>query len=329
MSKLQRVDVILCGVGRMGRNHLRVLKESPHFTLRGVVDPAHAGTEVSGIHCYGSVDEVPVDQYTAAVIATPTESHHSVALALLKKGKNLLVEKPLAVTVDECNDIRDLAAEKGCKVAVAHVERFNPVVRKVLDIIKSGFIGTPIHFSFTRVGGWPEFVKDGSNVLIDLAVHDLDILQMLVGPTSIVAAVAHDTMKQGVFDTAEILLRSEGGASASIHANWITPTKIRTLRVTGSKGVLVADLILQTATVHGGNLLRRGPEPKITDFGALAEDYRNSDRVEFNVRKEEPLRGQLEAFYHFLHGEETAISIIPEATRAVQLAQEALSRSAP
>ncbi|MGZ5970861.1 MAG: hypothetical protein ACXWP4_24485, partial [Polyangiales bacterium] len=89
---------------------------------------------------------------------------------------------------------------------------------------------------------------------------------------------------------------------------------------------LVADLILQTCTVHGGNLLRRGPEPNIVDFAALAEDYRNSDRVEFNVVKQEPLRGQLEAFFHFLHGESTAICEIPEATRSVQLAQEALSR---
>lgn len=326
MTKPERVDVILCGVGRMGRNHLRVMKESPHFNLRAVVDPTLAGQEVAGVRAYGSVAEVPEADYQAAVIASPTETHHAVALALLNKGKHLLVEKPLAVTVDECNDIRDLAAQKGLKVAIGHVERFNPVVRKVLDIIKSDFIGTPIHFTFTRVGGWPDSVKDGSNVLIDLAVHDLDILQMLVGcPVKIVASVAHDTMRKRVFDTAEILLRADSGASASIHANWITPTKIRTLRVTGSKGVLVADLILQTATVHGGNILRRGPEPKITDFAALAEDYRNSDRVEFNVRKEEPLRGQLEAFWHFLRGEQTAISEIPEATLAVKLAQEALS----
>jgi UDP-N-acetylglucosamine 3-dehydrogenase len=325
MANLERVNVILVGVGRMGRNHLRVTKESPHFHLRAVVDPALAGQEVAGVKAYRSLDEVPVDDYEAAIVASPTETHHAVALALLNKGKHLLLEKPLAVTVDECNAIRDLAAQKRLKVAVGHVERFNPVVRKVLDIIKSDFIGTPIHFSFTRVGGWPDSVKDGSNVLIDLAVHDLDILQMLTGPVKVVAAVAHDTMRKSVFDTAEILLRADSGASASIHANWITPTKIRTLRVTGSKGVLVADLILQTATVHGGNLLRRGPEPKITDFAALAEDYRNSDRVEFNVRKEEPLRGQLEAFWHFLRGEQTAISEIPEATLAVKLAQEALS----
>jgi len=260
------------------------------------------------------------------VVATPTESHHAVAKLLLSRGKDLLMEKPLAVTVEECNDIRDLAAAKGRKVAIGHVERFNPVVRKVGDVIKSGFIGTPIHYSFTRVGGWPESVKDGSNVLVDLAVHDLDILQMLAGSVRLVSAIAHDTMQKRVFDTAEMLLKTETGSSASIHVNWITPTKIRTLRVTGSKGVLVADLILQTCTVHGGNLLRRGPEPEIVDFAALAEDYRNSDKVEFNVVKQEPLRGQLEAFFHFLEGQSTAICIIPEATLSVQLAQEALAR---
>jgi UDP-N-acetylglucosamine 3-dehydrogenase len=324
----KRVDVILCGVGRMGRNHLRVLKDSQQFSLRAVVDPvlAQAGADVGGIPCFASVDQVPDRDFRAAVVATPTEGHHAIAKVLLGRGKDLLMEKPLAVTVDECNDIRDLAAKKSCKVAIGHVERFNPVVRKVGDVLKSGFLGTPIHFSFTRVGGWPESVKDGSNVLVDLAVHDLDILQMLAGEVHMVSAVSHDTMRKGVFDTAEMLLKTGSGASASIHVNWITPTKIRSLRVTGSQGVLFADLILQTCTVHGGNLLRRGPEPRIVDFAALAEDYRNSDRVEFNVRKEEPLRGQLDAFFHFLHGESTAICEIPEATLSVRLAQEALAR---
>jgi UDP-N-acetylglucosamine 3-dehydrogenase len=322
----ERVDVILCGVGRMGRNHLRVIQESSRFRLRAIVDPilAAKATEVSGTPVRASVDDVPDGDYRAAVVATPTETHHGVAIRLLQKGKDLLIEKPLASNTAQCAEIARLATERGRKVAVGHVERFNPVVRKLREILKSGWAGTAIHYTFTRVGGYPESVKDGNNVLIDLAVHDIDILQMLAGEVSLLSSVIHNTIQPSVSDTAEMLLRSTGGASASIHVNWITPTKIRTVRITGSKGVVFADLILQTCTIYGGNLLRRGPEPQL-DFQQLAEDYRNPDKIDFGVRKEEPLRGQLDAFHRFLFGEETEICGLAEATRSVELAQEAVA----
>ncbi len=327
----ERVDVILVGVGRMGKNHLRVVQESPAFRLRAIVDPVLAKNtdQVNGVPVVATLDGVPNDQYRAAVVATPTETHHAMALALIARGKHMLIEKPLASTVAQCAEIRDAAQRANVRIAVGHVERFNPVVRKVAEVIKSGWAGTPIHYTFTRVGGYPDSVKDGNNVLIDLAVHDLDILQMLAGPVSLLASVCHDTLQKGIYDTAEMLLKSSDTASASVHVNWITPTKIRSLRITGSKGVVFADLIQQTCTIYGGSLLRRGPEPQGLNFQQIVEDYRNSDRIELGVRKEEPLRGQLEAFRKFLDGEETAICQIPEATRSVELAMEAVHLSAP
>jgi UDP-N-acetylglucosamine 3-dehydrogenase len=325
----ERIDTILCGVGRMGRNHLRVIQENAHFRLRAIVDPvlAQRTREQNGIPVHADVASVPAADYRAAIIASPTETHHQIAKDLIARGKHLLVEKPLASTVAQCNELRELSERAGVRVAVGHVERFNPVVSKVAEILKSGWAGTPIHFTFTRVGGYPDSVKDGNNVLIDLAVHDLDILQMLAGDVSMKASVCHSTLQPNVLDTAEMLLVTKGGSSASIHVNWVTPTKIRTLRVTGSKGVVFADLILQTCTIWGGNLLRR-QEPQLLDYRQLAEDYRNSDRIEFGVRKEEPLVKQLDAFARFLRGEESAISLIPDATRNVELAQQAVSQAA-
>lgn len=324
----QRIDTILCGVGRMGRNHLRVVQENPEFQLRGIVDPVLAGkgSTHNGIPVFADVESVPADSYRVAIVATPTETHHAVAKQLIARGKHILLEKPLASTVAQCNELRELSERAGIRIAVGHVERFNPVVSKVAEILRSGWAGTAIHFTFTRVGGYPDSVKDGNNVLIDLAVHDLDILQMLAGEVSLLSSVCHTTLQPGVLDTAEMLLRSKGGASASVHVNWITPTKIRTLRVTGSKGVVFADLILQTCTIWGGNLLRRGPEPEL-DYRQLAEDYRNSDRIEFGVRKEEPLQNQLTAFARFLRGEASPICLIPDATRSVELAQHAIALS--
>jgi UDP-N-acetylglucosamine 3-dehydrogenase len=328
-STNQRVDTILCGVGRMGRNHLRVIQESSQFRLRAIVDPVLAKntTEHGGVPVHADVSTVPVADYQVAVVATPTETHHQIAKELIARGKHLLLEKPLASTVAQCNELGELGRKSGVRIAVGHVERFNPVVSKVAEILRSGWAGTAIHYTFTRVGGYPDSVKDGNNVLIDLAVHDLDILQMLAGEVSLIASVAHNTLQSNVLDTAEMLLRCGQGASASVHVNWVTPTKIRTVRVTGSKGVIFADLILQTCTIWGGNLLRRGPEPQL-EFRQLAEDYRNSDRIEFGVRKEEPLRNQLEAFAKFLRDEESPICLIPDATRSVELAQQAIALSA-
>src|SRR5262249_38343054 len=155
-----------------------------------------------------------------------------------------LVEKPLCATFEQARALAALAEERGVRLAVGHVERFNPAVRKLREVIQAGWVGEPIHFSFTRVGGYPETLVPGNNVLLDLAVPGIDVLRSLVGPLRLEASVSHATVREGVLDTAEILLTCAAGSSATVHVNWITPTKIRTLRVTGTRGMCFVDYIL-------------------------------------------------------------------------------------
>jgi UDP-N-acetylglucosamine 3-dehydrogenase len=147
--------------------------------------------------------------------------------------------------------------------------------------------------------------------------------------------MCHATWREGVFDTAEIILSAGSGASASVHVNWITPTKIRSIRVTGTRGVCFVDYILQTCELLGGSLLRT-KEPSISSYDAIQELYKATDRIQFGVQKVEPLRAQADQFLQFLatgelgelcHGRD-ALSAVILAERAIQ-AERGRSKRAP
>lgn len=299
------VDVILCGVGRMGQHHLRVIQESARFRLRAVVDPSLARRELSGVPVFTDVAGVPIAEYGAAIVATPTETHHELAKTLLERGKHLLLEKPFAATPAECHELTRLAEHAGLRVAVGHVERFNPAIREVEDLLRSGAVGTPIHYTFTRAGSRPAGARAGRNVLVDLAVHDLDLLRMFAGEATLLSCVAHQDEHDEVIDFAEMQLHTTSGASASVRVDWLQPSKVRELRVVGTEGVVSADLLLQSC-----QLTRAEPR---------------SSTVECAVRRAEPLRGQLEAFRALLAGEDTQLCLPSAATRSVELAHQAIA----
>ena len=326
MSNLRNaIGVVLVGIGRMGKNHLRVIRQDPRFRLQAIVDSYAAPPEPIGeTRFFRSVDELDDVDYDCAIVVTPSSTHFEVASRFIERGKHLLVEKPLATTFDRSRRLMRACQEKRLHLAVGHVERFNPAVRKLHEVIKGGWIGTPIHFSLTRVGGYPESLLEGNNVLLDLAVHDLDILRSIVGPLKLHASVCHATIQDGVCDTAEILLSSANGQSATVHVNWITPTKIRNMRVTGTHGVCFIDYILQTCTVVGGNLLKAAA-PASAGFEQLVEMYKNTDRIEFGVRKDEPLKAQLDQLHELLaKGDAGELCLGPDAAAAVRLAELAL-----
>jgi UDP-N-acetylglucosamine 3-dehydrogenase len=317
--------IVLVGVGRMGRNHLRVLRDTPGFEVVGVVD-AHGAppAELGAIPFFASLDALGDLAFDAAVVSTPTATHHEIAMRLIAMGKHLLVEKPIASTSTQSAEVIRAAQDKGLVLAVGHVERFNPAVRKLREIIREGWLGTPIHFSFTRVGGYPETILAGNNVLLDLAVHDIDVLRSLIGQVKLEHSMCHVTWREGVFDTAEIFLAATAGASATVHVNWITPTKIRTIRVTGTRGVCFVDYILQTCELFGGSLLRH-IEPSSSSYEAIRELYGATDRIQFGVQKVEPLRAELEQFHALLTtGEAGELCTGRDALAAVLLAERAV-----
>jgi UDP-N-acetylglucosamine 3-dehydrogenase len=327
---MKKIKIALVGLGRMGKNHLRVLRETPGFEVVAVVDPVAAPPpDLGAVPLLRKVKELAGIDYTAALVATPTATHYEVATELIAQGKDLLVEKPIASTFEQSEQLVAAAEAKGTKLVVGHVERFNPAVRKLREIIREGWLGTPIHFAFTRVGGYPETILEGNNVILDLAVHDIDVLRSLVGPLKLGHSMCHVTWKEGVFDTAEIFLAAQSGASASVHVNWITPTKIRSIRVTGTRGVCFVDYILQSCEMFGGNLLKP-IEPASSSFDAFQEVYRATDKITFGVQKVEPLRAQAAQFHTLLTGGEAGeLCTGKDAVAAVLLAERAMRSALP
>lgn len=320
------IQVVLCGAGRMGCNHLRVLRELADFEIVAVVEPRPAYLKQTLRGFRGPVvrDLAEIDErlFEAAVVAVPTNVHGTLVTQLIKMGKDVLVEKPLCSTSKEATALVKLSRKYKTKLAVGFVERFNPAVRKLKEVIEHGYLGTPIHYSFTRVGGYPNESGESGNVLLDLAVHDIDVLKLLEGEMSYLASACHCSVKKNVPDTAEILLRSrQGSASASIHVNWITPSKIRNVRVTGTHGVAFVDYMLQTCVVYGGHLLGERKAPRLS-FHDLVEAYRASDKIEFQVDKQEPLRNELIEFARLVRGERNLSCLATEGLYSLTLAEE-------
>lgn len=323
--------VVLVGFGRMGRNHFRVLKEHALVELVAVVDPFVLRPEnhaliPDSVKALTSLEQLNTVDFDALVVATPTQTHFDIVKKALAFKKPILVEKPICSTPEEGEELQRLATAANVLLAVGHVERQNPAIKKLKEVVESGIIGKPIHCSVTRVGGYPDNVQEGNNVLLDLAVHDLDVLQMIFGPFEYQSSFVHSTVKDGIFDTAQIMGVCSGHISADIHVNWITPTKIRAIRLTGTHGVCFVDYMLQTCSLMGGNLLKQRPDTHFS-YKELIEMYRGSDKIEFGVTRQEPLRAQLDQFLLALSGQKHSLCLAPEATRIVKIAEQSLTEA--
>src|SRR6195952_2344039 len=272
-----RIGVI--GAGVMGSNHARVLAGLPDIRLVGVVDPLPAhrarATELTGCRTFAGLEELAAEGVRAVTIAAPTHLHHELALTCIARGIHALVEKPVASTVEEGREIVAAAAHAGVTLMVGHVERFNPAVAAIKQAIKDEDI---LSIAITRVGPFPPRMSD-VGVVIDLAVHDIDLIRWFTESdiidvqSQLASAVAERE------DIALLQFRTESGVLAHINTNWLTPFKARTVTV-ATRGKYVM-----------GDLLTR----QVTECFGFKTDGSYSMR-HLPVGQDEPLRAELTAF---------------------------------
>jgi UDP-N-acetylglucosamine 3-dehydrogenase len=316
----QRVGVI--GVGTMGRQHARVYQSLEAVELVAIADAD--GTRAEGVAteygCRAYVDYrrlLETEQLDAVSVAVPTSAHVDVALAALESGSSVLVEKPLALTVADAEQIRDAAASRGSVLAVGHVERFNPAVRELKRRIEEGGFGDVTSVIARRVGVLPPRLKE-SNVVADLAVHDIDICNFLLGRSPARVTATGGTARGDTIDYTEIFLEYDG-AAAFLQANWITPIKIRKLTVTGTGGYGELDYITQTLDVY---------EPSdisgFSSFAELQQRYGSSKVSVAPVEPQEPLKFELMGFLAALVGDGGEVVSPQEAIEALRIAEAAL-----
>jgi predicted dehydrogenase len=176
MNRDRQLRVGVVGIGVMGSNHARVLAEFPGVKLAVVADPDQAQTDFVG-HALGcptvrDVHELLDCGVDAVSIAAPTHLHREIALTCIKRGVHVMVEKPIASSVEEGRDIIAAARTAGVVLMVGHVERFNPAVQAIKDALRGEDI---LSIAITRVGPFPPRMSN-VGVVIDLAVHDIDLI---------------------------------------------------------------------------------------------------------------------------------------------------------
>ena len=236
----------------MGPNHARVLSDIRDLELTHVFDPDSVTAE--GVAAaYGATPVTTAEAFVdagldAAVVATPNRTHADLAVALLEKGVHVLVEKPIAATVEDARRIIDAAKANDRILMVGQVERFNPAVEAVKRAIDGDDV---ISIQITRVGPFPPRMGE-VGVVIDLAVHDIDIIRHLTDSEIVEVQPQLARTKAEREDTALLQFRLANGTIAHITTNWVTPYKVRTLQVATMNRFVVADLITRQVTEYFG-----------------------------------------------------------------------------
>ncbi len=237
---------------------------------------------------FTTADDFVAAGLDAAVVATPNRHHAELGVALLEAGVHVLVEKPIAATVADAQRMIDAARANDRVLMVGQVERFNPAV----DAVKRAIDGDDIiSIQITRVGPFPPRMGE-VGVVIDLAVHDIDIIRHLTNSEITEVQPQLARTKADREDTALLQFRLENGVIAHITTNWVTPYKVRTLQVATRNKFVVADLITRQVTEY---------------FGQQADGSYQTRAV--NSWPAEPLKKELEAFAHAIRtGEPPAVT---------------------
>jgi len=272
-----RVGVV--GVGVMGSNHARVFSELPGVSLAGIADPDRKQVDLVArlLGCAAVADvtallKLGVD---AVSIAAPTHLHREIALACTAQGVHLLVEKPIASSVEEGRAIIAAARRAGVMLMVGHVERFNPAVEAIKDAIRNEEI---LSIAITRVGPFPPRMSN-VGVVIDLAVHDIDLIRWFTDSDIVEVQPQLSSAVAEREDIALLQFRTASGVLAHINTNWLTPFKARTVIVATRDKYVTGDLLTR----------------QVTECFGFQPDGSYSMR-HLSVGHAEPLRAELQAF---------------------------------
>jgi UDP-N-acetylglucosamine 3-dehydrogenase len=313
------INVGVIGVGNMGRHHARVYSELKGCKLVAVSDiDEERGKKIAsqyGCAYQKNYRDMLKQDIQAVSIAVPTVFHKDVALDCINAGKHVLIEKPIADTVENANEIIEAAKRNRVKIAVGHVERFNPGVQRLKSMMKKGELGTITTVLARRVGVFPPQIKD-ANVIIDLAVHDIDILNYLLGKTPTrIHAEAGKALINRREDYADILLKYDG-VNAFVQVNWITPIKIRSLAITGTKGYAEINYVTQELVLYKSKY-----ERKFETFEDVVR-FAEPEIIKVKVRKSEPLKEELKDFISCIKSNKQPLVSGEDGLKALELALE-------
>jgi UDP-N-acetylglucosamine 3-dehydrogenase len=324
VSEPKRLGLI--GLGAMGRNHLRVITDHPDTVLAAVADVSSDAIEaaVQQTGARGFID--PLELIAAAeidglVVASPTTSHPAQAIAAIERGLPVLVEKPLAATVEDALAVVSAARQRKVRVQVGHVERYNPAVLEMGRLLREGWLSNIYAVTSRRAGPFPARIRD-VGVTVDLGTHDVDMLSWIAGerPTRVYAETSqriHASHEDLTFG----LMHFPSGATGFMDVDWLTPAKRRSLVAIGEEGMFELDFLTQKLTFTRSNVER----PQI--IGGYATTF-TGDVADIPVVNVEPLRSQLDEFVRVLRTGERPYVDAEDGLWAVAIASALLTAAA-
>jgi len=248
---MRSVKVGVIGVGGWGKNHLRVLNELGCLAAFCDIDVEKVKRYGEKYHVkgYSSVDEMlQREKLDAAIISTPTITHYEIAMKTIASGLHTFVEKPLTLTSKEGEELLEAAEKQGVILTSGYIERFNPAVTALKEIIASSRLGEPLLLEFHRESKWLGNVRD-VGIILDTAVHDIDTARWIFNlePKSVYARTGHIISPHE--DFAAIILGFDEKKTAFIASNWVTPKRVRRLITVCTGGIITIDFITQEVQI--------------------------------------------------------------------------------
>ena len=304
----------IVGLGVMGKNHFRALQNVSGVRLACMCDPCISDADVA-VLCepfkernlapkfYRDLDEMLANEsLDAVIIATPTSLHKDAALKCMQKGVNLLIEKPVASNAADAQILLDEAQRINLKVAIGHIERFNPSVVALKNELANEEI---FSIRITRNAPFPQRIAD-VGILTDLAVHDIDLIRYLSQKEIKNMSVMSSKKLHAKFeDNANLSFLLEGEILASINTSWLAPKRERKIEVACKGAYFEADLLAQTLV-------------KFTEFDA--NSYRTQNCF---VKRTDALTSELESFARLLNGVEQEGATIKDSLKTLKIIERA------
>jgi predicted dehydrogenase len=302
---MDKVKVGIIGVGYLGTQHARILSYLEEAELIGVADIDFKKAMVignrHGVKYYDNYESM-LDEVDAGIVATPTSEHYAISMKLLKEGKSVLVEKPITETVEQAEKLVSTADKNGLILQIGHLERFNPAVEALEDLISE-----PKFIEVQRLGSFSARSLD-IDVVLDLMIHDLDIIMALIKDEVKVIRSSGIHVLSDKIDIANARLEFTSGCIATLTASRVHQGKVRKLRIFEPTSYYSIDYIDQEVKVFPLN-------------------GRQTDIKTLKIKKEEPLKKELQNFFRcIIDGKKRKVTG-KEGLRALKLAYSVLNEA--
>jgi len=287
------------GIGMMGKNHARIYNQIEGAQLVAIADTdeRQGKTIADQYRCefYADYRDMLANEMLQGVsVCTPTSLHYEISKEIIHNRIGLLVEKPICDNIEQARSLILDAKKNNVTLMVGHIERYNPAVMKLKEMILQGIFGELIAIQANRLGLSPPRIKD-ANVVIDFAIHDIDICNYLFDdlPDKVCFNCGRAILSDRI-DHVEAML-NYGNKVAIINSNWITPVKIRTLSVTGTNGFAELDYINQNLKLYRLDL-----QNSFVDFIDFIDKFGNTKKQELEIKRNEPLMIEVNSFINEL-----------------------------